>query len=52
MPLTLITGIYGMNFEVMPELHYRFGHPAAIDGGAGEFRDGASPPRSLPARGG
>lgn len=39
MPLTLIVGVYGMNFEVMPELHFRYGYPmvlgvmAAISGG-------------------
>ncbi len=27
---TAIAGIYGMNFEVMPELHWRFGYPAAL----------------------
>ena len=27
---TLIAGIYGMNFESMPELHWRFGYPVAI----------------------
>lgn len=27
MPLTLITGWYGMNFETMPELHWRYGYP-------------------------
>ncbi|MEK6852524.1 MAG: magnesium/cobalt transporter CorA [Nanoarchaeota archaeon] len=26
LPLTVITGIYGMNFEFMPELHYRYGY--------------------------
>lgn len=26
MPLTLITGIYGMNFDNMPELHWRYGY--------------------------
>jgi magnesium transporter len=26
MPLTLITGIYGMNFDFMPELHWRYGY--------------------------
>jgi magnesium transporter len=26
----LIAGIYGMNFEFMPELHWRFGYPWAI----------------------
>jgi magnesium transporter len=29
-PLTLIAGIYGMNFEHMPELHFRWGYPAAL----------------------
>lgn len=27
MPLTFIVGVYGMNFEFMPELHYRLGYP-------------------------
>ncbi len=27
LPLTLITGIYGMNFENMPELGWQFGYP-------------------------
>lgn len=26
LPLTLITGIYGMNFDYMPELHWRYGY--------------------------
>jgi Mg2+ and Co2+ transporter CorA len=30
MPLTLIAGIYGMNFDVMPELHYRYSYPIAL----------------------
>ena len=30
MPLTVITGIYGMNFEFMPEIHWRFGYPFAL----------------------
>jgi magnesium transporter len=30
MPLTLIAGIYGMNFEVMPELHYRYSYPIVL----------------------
>jgi magnesium transporter len=25
-PLTVITGIYGMNFEFLPELHWRYGY--------------------------
>ena len=25
-PLTFIAGIYGMNFEFMPELHWSFGY--------------------------
>ena len=27
-PLTFITGIYGMNFDAMPELHWKWGYPA------------------------
>ena len=27
---TLIAGIYGMNFEHMPELHWRFGYPVSL----------------------
>ena len=27
MPLTFIVGIYGMNFEFMPELHSHWGYP-------------------------
>jgi magnesium transporter len=27
---TLIAGIYGMNFEHMPELHWRWGYPFAL----------------------
>lgn len=30
MPPTLIASIYGMNFDVMPELHKKWGYPAAI----------------------
>ena len=30
MPPTLIASIYGMNFEFMPELHWRFGYPFAL----------------------
>lgn len=25
-PLTFVVGVYGMNFEMMPELHWRFGY--------------------------
>jgi magnesium transporter len=38
-PLTFIVGIYGMNFDFMPELRWRWGYPAvwavmlAIGGG-------------------
>lgn len=31
-PLTVITGIYGMNFDHMPELHWRFGYLVAVGG--------------------
>jgi magnesium transporter len=27
---TLVTGIYGMNFDVIPELHWRYGYPAVL----------------------
>ena len=30
LPLTLLTGWYGMNFASMPELHWRYGYPAVI----------------------
>jgi magnesium transporter len=30
MPPTLIASIYGMNFQVMPELHWTYGYPAAL----------------------
>ena len=30
MPPTLIAGIYGMNFHVLPELHWTFGYPFAL----------------------
>ena len=30
MSAALITGIYGMNFDVMPELHWHFGYPLAL----------------------
>jgi magnesium transporter len=26
LPLTFIVGIYGMNFDHMPELHWRYGY--------------------------
>lgn len=29
-PLTFLTGIYGMNFEHMPELHYKYAYPSLI----------------------
>lgn len=30
MPLTLIAGIYGMNFDAMPELHSSIGYPVTL----------------------
>jgi magnesium transporter len=27
-PLTFLVGVYGMNFEYMPELHWRWAYPA------------------------
>ena len=32
LPLTLIAGIYGMNFEFMPELGHRYAYPIALGG--------------------
>ena len=32
MPLTVLTGIYGMNFEHMPELRSRYGYPLVLLG--------------------
>ncbi len=29
-PLTFIVGVYGMNFDFMPELHTRWGYPAVL----------------------
>ena len=29
-PLTFIAGIYGMNFDSMPELHWRWGYPVVM----------------------
>ncbi|MNJ57691.1 Magnesium transport protein CorA [compost metagenome] len=29
-PLTLITGIYGMNFDNMPELHWKYSYYVVI----------------------
>ena len=30
LPLTFITGIYGMNFEYMPETHWEYGFYAIL----------------------
>jgi magnesium transporter len=32
LPLTVITGIYGMNFEFMPELHWKYGYYGILIG--------------------
>jgi len=32
LPLTLIAGIWGMNFDKMPELHYAYSYPIALTG--------------------
>jgi len=29
-PPVLIAGVYGMNFKVMPELHWALGYPYAL----------------------
>ncbi len=28
--MTLLAGIYGMNFDVLPELHYRHAYPLVL----------------------
>ena len=30
LPLTLLAGIYGMNFDTMPELHFAYGYPVIM----------------------
>ncbi len=30
LPLTFIAGVYGMNFDNMPELHWFWGYPFAL----------------------
>jgi magnesium transporter len=30
MPITLLAGIWGMNFEIMPELKFPFAYPVAL----------------------
>ena len=42
LPLTFIVGIYGMNFQFMPELAWRFGYPLTIAAHGGGL------PRHLP----
>jgi magnesium transporter len=32
MPLTFIVGIYGMNFDVLPELHWKYGYYTVLGG--------------------
>jgi magnesium transporter len=32
LPLTVVPGIYGMNFDPVPELHWRLGYPAVSVG--------------------
>jgi len=30
LPLTLVAGIYGMNFDIMPELHFSYAYPVTL----------------------
>lgn len=30
LPATLVASTYGMNFDFMPELHFKYGYPMAI----------------------
>lgn len=32
LPMTFLAGVYGMNFDDMPELHYKYGYPIAMVG--------------------
>ena len=41
-PLTFIAGVYGMNFEGMPELHSRIGYPDRARHHAPHWRSGCS----------
>jgi magnesium transporter len=29
-PLTFVAGVYGMNFDTMPELQWRWGYPVVL----------------------
>ena len=29
-PITFLAGVYGMNFDYMPELNWRYGYPFAL----------------------
>ena len=31
-PIQMVAGIYGMNFDVMPELRWKFGYPMVLTG--------------------
>jgi len=31
-PLTFVVGVYGMNFQYMPELQWRYGYPVVMGG--------------------
>jgi magnesium transporter len=31
-PLTFVVGVYGMNFDYLPELHWRYGYPIVMIG--------------------
>ncbi len=35
LPITFVAGVYGMNFEAMPELSWTWGYPAVVLGMAG-----------------
>jgi len=44
---TMVVGVYGMNFDVMPELHWKFGYPLIMVVMLGAGRD---PVLAVPAR--
>ena len=52
LPLTFIVGVYGMNFDVMPELRWAFGYPAGARGHGRGLRGDLPvvPPQGLDVR--
>src|SRR2546422_3562281 len=50
---TMVAGVYGMNFKLMPELDWPFGYPPAVGvmlGAGADFSFPLQPPRWASAR--